>query len=225
MSVNCFVYSLVAHGNTPLAEFSLVEGGNFKTQAGRILEEVDPKDPHGHFEAGAHQFDTLTEPDRTVYLCLSLASVSTAHRQAFLTELKQKWRAKYGTTSSTMSAYEKSADFASDFQRLFTTLNSERAQKTAQIKDNLQKAQDESAQNLTKALCLGEELTTMSDKADRIKDSATAFGREAGDTRRKMLWQKIRWWLLGGLVATVIIVIVVMLACGGPSFSDCKSSD
>jgi aminopeptidase N len=71
-------------------------------------------------------------------------------------ELKQKWRAKYGNTGTTMSPYEKSAEFAPEFRRLFTTLNSERAQKTAHIKQNLQNAQDVTAQNLTKALTPGE---------------------------------------------------------------------
>jgi uncharacterized membrane protein len=64
----------------------------------------------------------------------------------------------------------------------------------------------------------------MSEKADKIKDSATAFHREAGDVRRMMFWQKIKWYLLGGVIALVIIFIIIMFACGGPAFSKCKGS-
>jgi vesicle-associated membrane protein 7 len=97
-------------------------------------------------------------------------------------------------------------------------------EKTAQIKQTLQNAQDVTAQNLTKALTRGEQLRTMSEKADRIKDSATAFHREAGDVRRMMFWQKIKWYVLGAVIALVIIVIIVMFACGGPTFSKCSGS-
>jgi vesicle-associated membrane protein 7 len=223
MSANVFLYGLVAHGNTPIAEFAAIEGGNIKAQAGKILEEIDPKEPQGYFQAGAHQFDTLTEPDRMVYLCLTVGTASKALRVSFLTELKQKWRAKYGNTGATMNAYEKSAEFSAEFRRLFTTFNSDRAQKIAQVKENLQKAQDETAQNLTKALARGEQLDVMSTKADKIKSSATAFHREAGNVRRQMFFQKIKWYLLGGIIILVVLFIIIMFACGGPAFSKCKS--
>jgi ribosomal protein L17 len=223
MSSNVFLYGLVAHGNTPLAEFAPIEGGNIRAQATKILEEIDPKEPLGYFQAGAHQFDTLSEPDRMIYLCLTVGTASSAIRVSFLNELKQKWRAKYGGTGSTMQAYEKTTEFSGDFRRLFTTFNSDRQQKIAQAKESLQKAQDANAQNLTKALIRGEQLDTMAEKADKIKDSATAFHREAKDVRMKMRWQKIRWYVLGAVIALVIIFVIVMFSCGGPSFSKCKS--
>jgi vesicle-associated membrane protein 7 len=221
MGTNVLLYGVVAHGTTPLAEYSLVSEGNIKTMALRMLEQIDPSQQWAEVDSNKFILYALTEPDRMTYICLTTDRASVQLRRSFLEELKGKWRSKYGNQGSSMKAYEKNGEFSNVIKTAFNTYNSERAQKVALIKENLQKAQDETAQNLTKALARGEQLEIMSQKADKIRDSAQAFHRSAGNLKRAMCWQKWRWYIIGGCILLVVIFIITMLICGGPSFSGC----
>jgi vesicle-associated membrane protein 7 len=61
----------------------------------------------------------------------------------------------------------------------------------------------------------------MEQKAESIKESANTFQREATNVRRKMCWQKWRWYIIGVLILLVIIFIIVWIACGA-SFQKCR---
>jgi vesicle-associated membrane protein 7 len=223
MTTNVLLYSVVAHGTTPLAEFSLASEGNIKTMALRMLEQIDPSQQWAELSSNKLVLYSLTEPDRMTYICLTTDRANVQLRRSFLEEIKGKWRSKYGNQGTSMKAYEKNAEFSNVIKTAFNTYNSERAQKVALIKDNLQKAQDETAQNLTKALARGEQLEIMSQKAEKIRDSAQAFHRSAGNLKRAMCWQKWRWYIIGGSILLILIFILVMFLCGGPSFSKCKN--
>ena len=129
-------------------------------------------------------------------------------RIAFVEELEQHWRAKYGNTSE-FAPYSKSQEFGPDIQLLFNTYNSERAQKIGQIRANIAKAQEETTKNLTLALERGEQLEIMSQKADTIKESAQAFHREANNVKSAMCWQKWRFRILIIVILLALIGVIV----------------
>jgi vesicle-associated membrane protein 7 len=221
MSSNVFVYGLVAYGSTPLAEYAAFEG-NFKQFAIAMLDQIDPTQTYSQSASENHVFFALNEPSRMIYLCLTDKKASEILRKNFLDELRNKWHAKYGNTGEKMRPYEKSSEFGPEIKRIFGTYNSDRAQKIAQVKENIQKTQDATTQNLTLALARGEQLEIMSQKADKIKDSATAFHREAKNVSRMMCWQKWRWYVIGGVIIAVVIFIILLIACGGFAFKKCK---
>lgn len=220
MSTNVFVYGLVAHGSTPLADYAPYEG-NFKQIAVRMLDQIDPKQQFSEAESNGHVFFAMTEPDRMVYLCLTEKKAPNALRKSFLEDMRTKWRTKYGNSGTTFKAYEKNSEFGPTIRLLFGTYNSDRAQKLALIKENVQKTQDQTTQNLTKALQRGEQLEIMSAKAENIKKSAQAFHREASNVKSMMCWQKWKFYIIGIIIGIVLIVIIIMLICGGPTFSKC----
>ena len=210
MASNVFVYGLVAHGSTPLCDYARYEG-NFKQIAVRMLDQIDPKQQFSEAESNGHVFFALTEPDRMIYLCLTEKRATNALRKTFLEDLRTKWRTKYGNAGSNFKAYEKNAEFAPTIKLLFGTYNSERARKIAQIKENVQKAQDTAAQNLTKALARGEQLEIMSQKAESIKKSAQAFHREASNVKSMMCLQKWKFYIIGIAAVIIIIIIIVIM--------------
>ncbi|KAH0786332.1 Synaptobrevin family protein [Histomonas meleagridis] len=214
-----FVYGLVAHSTTPLADYSSFEG-NFRTIAVKVLENIDPNIPTAISEQGQYVFQTLTEPDKMTYLCLTDKEAIATLRSNFLTDLRNKWRKKYGNNGAKFTAYSKSAEFSSDIRTLFNTYNSERARKIAYVKESQLKTNEQTVQNLKLALQRGEQLEVMSQKADKIKDSATAFHREASKVKSMMCWQKWRFRILIIVIVIILVLAICMIICG-PTFSKC----
>lgn len=217
---NVCVYGLVAYNNTPLAEFAAYEG-NFKTIAAKMLETMDRKSPRVQSEQNNHVFLAAND-DGMVYLVLTEQSASQSLRIAFLDDMKRKWRAKYGNGGRDFTAYSKTKEFGPTIESLFRTYNSEKAQKVYKIKDNQQKAQDTTVENLNLALKRGEKLEVMQEKANKVLDSAKAFHREAKNVRSMMCWQKYRLFVLLGVVIAIVLFLVITFACGGFSYKKCK---
>jgi vesicle-associated membrane protein 7 len=214
-----FIYAMIAFQHTPVAEFSPV-AGNCRDFATAMLEQIDPTQSFAQSECGQYVFYALVEKTGLVFLSLSVADASVFLRRNMLEEMKSKWHAKFGNTAEQMTAYQKSSDFESDFKAVFATFSTERAKKLAEVKDNIQKTQDQTTQNLTLALARGEQLEVMAAKADKILESASAFHREAKSVSRMMWCQKWRWYFIGAGIVVVIVFIIVLIACGG-NFKKC----
>ena len=219
-----FVYGLVAHGAVPLAEYS-PSTGNFKSVAIRLLENIDSKKQYHVLQSDPYVFHSFTDNNRMNYLCLTEKTASAQLRIAFLEELNRKWTSKYGTQGAKFTSYSKQKEFGPEIQALFTTYNSERAQKIANIKGNIAQAQEKMTENLTEALIRGEKLEVMEEKANNIKENAQVFHRKATAVKRKMCWEKYRWYVAGVIIVLVIIFILILIFCNGFKFQCGKSDD
>lgn len=218
-----FQYAMVARGTTPLAEYSTTRG-NVQAIANQILENIDPSKHVGVFEQDKYVYQSLCTPDRMVYLCCTEKSVSGSLRNSFLEELQRRWKQKYGSAVSQMKALSKSVEFQPDMVSLFSTYNSERARKMATIKANIAESQETMTQNLNEALARGAKFELMEKNATTIKKSTEAFKRETTALRKKMCFQKYKWYILAVGITVVLILAIVLFACGGFSFYKCKSS-
>ena len=205
-----FVYGLVAHGAIPLADYSGASG-NFKSVAIRLLENIDTKKPYHTLPSDPYVFHSFTDNNRMNFLCLTDKKVEANLRIAFLDELSRKWNSKYGNQGPKFSSYSKQKEFSPEIQALFTVYNSDQAQKIATIKGNLAKAQETMTENLTQALIRGEKLEVMEEKANSIKNHAEVFHRAATNVKRKMCWEKYRWYILGTIIVLVIIAVVALV--------------
>lgn len=215
-----FVYGLVAHGAVPLAEYS-PSTGNFKSVAIRLLENIDSKKQYHVLQSDPYVFHSFTDNNRMNYLCLTEKTASAQLRISFLEELNRKWTAKYGSQGAKFTSYSKQKEFSPEIQALFTMYNSERAQKIANIKGNIAQAQEKMTENLTQALIRGEKLEVMEEKANNIKENAQVFHRKATAVKRKMCWEKYRWWILGIVVGIVVLWLIISFICGF-NFKKCK---
>ena len=218
-----FKYAAVARGATPLAEHSLVTG-NHRTIAIRMLENIDPKTQRAVVEQNQGVFTAITEPDRVSFVVLTDKSVRLDGRLAFLNDLKQRWRGRYGNSAAGFAPNSKNAEFGStEMAALMRNYNSASFQKISTIQENLSEAQDQMTQNLTMALARHEQLSMMEEKAENIKESASTFKRTASQVRRHMCLQRWKWYFIGVAIALVVIFIIVWVACGA-SFQKCRKS-
>lgn len=223
MTTDYFKYALVAHGTIIICDYQPpTQTSTCRSFSQKILEQIDPRQERTNGEQGPYMYQALTEPDRMVYLCITSKDCIPRLRDQFCDSLKQKWRAKFGNRGPTMAAFSQAAAFGPTIELLFGTFNSERTKKLAMVKDNAQRIQDQTAQNLKLALERGEQLDIMSTKADKIKDSAKAFHREASKVKSAMCWQKYRCFVFIAVIVIIVLFVIIMFACGGPSFKNCK---
>ncbi|KAH0794416.1 Synaptobrevin family protein [Histomonas meleagridis] len=212
---NNFQYAMVANGIKPLAEYAILDG-NHRKIAVKMLENLDPKTPRAIIEQGNYVFMTLTDPDKTTYLCLTSKNVSPQARISFLQDLQRKWRSKYGNGGASFPPNSKDNEFGkTEIAALIRNFNSERNQKLTTIKENIAQAQEQMTQNLTMAFARGEQLEVMEKKAENIQNSSSTFHREATNVRKKMCFQKWKWYLLIFIIIVVVILVIILIACKG----------
>jgi vesicle-associated membrane protein 7 len=67
------------------------------------------------------------------------------------------------------------------------------------------------SQNLSEALRRGEQLKLFEQKAEDISNNTEIFKMEAKDLRKKMCWDRYRWWILGILIGFVLLDIIIII--------------
>lgn len=219
-----FKYALVGHDSIIVCDYNSpdVEISKSRSLAIKVLDQIDPSQARSTIEQGPFVIDTLCDPDKMVYLAITSKECLPRLRPQFLDDLKRKWKAKFGNRGPTLAANSQMASFGPNMELLFGTYNSARTMKLAKVKDHMQSAQDKSAQNLKLALERGEQLDIMATKADKIKDSAKAFHREASKVKSLMCFQKYKCILFIGVIVAILLFVIITFACGGFTYKNCK---
>lgn len=217
-----FVFAMVARGMTPLAEYPLGDR-NFQAYAERMLSSTDPKTPNAFAEQNNFLIVTHSEPDGMNFLLICQNTITASIRQNFLKELQQKWRQKCPGSAEGFEPHSKNADFGSiEIHKLLDFYNSQSFGKIAAIAKNLDDAKEQMDINLTMAYDRGDQLEDMDKKAENIKKFAGAFKDNAGEIRRKLSWQKWRFYVYVAIILIVFIFLIIVIACGGFTFKKCK---
>jgi hypothetical protein len=71
----------------------------------------------------------------------------------------------------------------------------------------------------------GEKLELLVDKTDQLQSQAFQFNKSSRKLKDAMWWKKVKIYALIAFVVCLVIWIISMIACGGPTYSSCKSDD
>jgi vesicle-associated membrane protein 7 len=216
-----FIYGLVAHGTTPLAEFSLISGPHEST-ALKILGNLSPKTPRSYVDHQSGIFQMLMEADGMIWLVYTDKSTSQDLRGSFLEDLRARWRQRYGGAGPSLAAHSKTAEFGrTEIAGLLNSFNSSRRQRIRQIEANIEDTAAAMTENLQAALTRGEELAALGAGAREVAEAAGEFRREAAKVRCRAACQRWRWYIVGGTVAAALVFCIVWVACG-TAFQHCR---
>lgn len=203
-----FFYAVVSKNGTPVADFEQAQG-NYQ----KIAKDLIPKLQEGPslaFEQGDFIFSAQMK-DNLGVIVLSKKSVDAKKRFFAVSEIMQKWTARYGSAS--FSAYSKSDEFGGEIQKTFNQLNNPSQSKIDAINSNIQATNEVMTQTLATAIQRSEKLEVLEDKAENIKNSANNFQRQATQVRRQMCCEKYKWWIIIGVVVVVVVAIIVIICC------------
>jgi len=78
------------------------------------------------------------------------------------------------------------------------------------IKGNINEIKIEMQNNVRKVLGNTEDLQSLDNKANKIKDNANMFKKDAADLKRKTCWQNFKWTIILVLVVIALLCIIVV---------------
>lgn len=111
------------------------------------------------------------------------------------------------------------------FETAKRRIESKEFAKVAIIQENLSATVDQMNDNLETALMRGQEIEHAHTSSQHLAQAAHSFNRSSSRLRCSLYWGKIRWILLGLLIALILIFFIILLACGGFKFPKCRKDE
>jgi hypothetical protein len=216
-----FIYGLVAHRTTPLAEFSVISGP-YESTAMKILRDLSPETPRSYAAHHSGIFQMLTDADGMTWLVYADKSTSQDQRGSFLEDLRARWRQRYGGSESSLAAHSKTAEFGrTEIATLLKSFNSSRRQRIRQIEANLEDTTVALTEDFEAALARGDGLVALQAGATELTEAAGEFRREVASLKCRGACQKWRWYIVGGAVVAALVFCIIWVACGA-AFQRCR---
>lgn len=207
------LYSLVARGQTVLAEYSFVTG-NANVIAIRILEKLPQEDTRVSYTQERHMFHVVVHGGLT-YLVVAEESFGRRIPFAFLEDVRTRFVATYGSAAKEAVAYEYNTEFSRALAERATYYSSDPgADAINRVKGELQEVKHIMVDNIEKVLERGERLDLLVDKTEVLQAGALGFRREARRLKRTMWARNVKLWIIASLVTTLLVYFLVAMACG-----------
>ncbi|XVF38710.1 hypothetical protein REPUB_Repub20aG0125200 [Reevesia pubescens] len=210
MSQEPFIYSFVARGTMVLAEYTEFTR-NFPVIATQCLQRL-PSSSNNKltYNCDHHTFNFLVE-DGYAYCVVAKDSVGKQISIAFLERMKADFKKRYGGgKTDTAIAKSLNKEFGPIMKKHMKYIieHAEEIEKLLKVKAQVSEVKSIMLENMDKAIDRGENLTTLADKTENLRDQAQAYRKHGTQIRRKMWYQnmKIKLVVLGILLLLILII-------------------
>ena len=211
-------YAAVARNTTILVQ-DAISGGNFDQWTTDILGQINPSQNQIMTEKGQYRFFVIHDQSGLNVICAANSTLQGKLAFDFLEDVQKRFNLQYARSWKNATAFGMQQEFSAQLHSLLQNSNDD---KIRQIKSNIADAQSTMTEAMQSALLRGDKIESMSQKADVLANNAKDYERNATKVKRKMCWEKYRWYLLGVIIAIIVILVIVLIACGGFS---CGGSD
>ncbi|CAH9071779.1 unnamed protein product [Cuscuta europaea] len=209
MAGESFIYSFVARGTMVLAEYTEFTG-NFPAIADRCLQKLPSTNNKFTYNCDHHTFNFLVE-DGYAYCVVAKDSVGKQISIAFLERLKADFKKRYGGgKADTAVAKSLNQEFGPCMKEHMKHIidHADEIEKLLKVKAQVSEVKSIMLENIDKAIERGENLTTLTNKAEDLQNSAKQFKKQGTEIRRKMWYQnmKVKLVVLGILILLVLVI-------------------
>ena len=211
-------YVAIARNTTILAQ-DAISSGNFDQWATEILGQINPTQNQIMTDKGQYRYFIIHDQSGLNVICAASSTLQGKLAFDFLDDVQKRFNLQYARSWKNAPAFGMQQEFSTQLHSLLQGANDD---KIRQIKSNLAEAQGTMTEAMQQALLRGDKIDTMSQKADVLANNAKDYERSATRVKRKMCWEKYRWYLIGAIIVVIVIIIIVLIACGGFS---CGSKD
>lgn len=213
-------YAAVARNTTILTQ-NAITSGNFDQWTLDILGHINQEQNQIMAEKGNYRFFIVHEKEGLNFVCAANQTIQAKQAFDFLDQVKKRFNLQYARSWKNAPSFGMQQEFGSQLNALLTNANND---KIRQIKSNISDAQASMTEAMQNALLRGDKIEDMSQKADIMAANAKEYERSATKVKRKMCWEKYRWYFIGAALLIIFIFILVLIICGGFTFHKCKSS-
>ncbi|KAK8706450.1 hypothetical protein V6N13_050015 [Hibiscus sabdariffa] len=185
MSLEPFIYSFVARGTMILAEYTEFTG-NFPAIAAQCLQKLPSSNNKFTYNCDHHTFNFLVE-DGYAYCVVAKDSVGKQISIAFLERLKVDFKKRYGGgKADTAIAKSLNKEFGPIMKEHMKYIieHAEEIEKLLKVKAQVSEVKSIMLENIDKAIDRGENLTTLADKTENLRDQAQAYRKQGTQIRQ-----------------------------------------
>lgn len=216
-----------SHPFLPLIGFLFSATGNFPTVTRVLLSKIPQEDGKQTYVYDQYLFHYIVE-NGICFLCMS--DELNKHRIpfAFLTDMKDRFTAKYGREEPQQAiAFAYNEEFSKIIAERMDYFNSDEADKSIDnlgaVKSQIDDVKGVMVQNIERVLERGERLELLVERTDRLNQQAFRFEASSRSLRRTMKWRQMRGYVVGGVAICVLLFILIATGCGGIDFHRCRS--
>ena len=213
------IYTLIAHGDTILAEYT-EKTGNFEAVAKQLINKIDTSENRimsYMYPKEKFVFHYIVDNGLT-YLCMADEGFGRLIVFRFLEDIKNRFLSSFGLDRvKHAQLYAFNADFRDTIRRGMNNANDPRNMqyrstdnKINQINIEIEKTKNTVMESIEKVLDRGDKLETLLDKSDGLVESGRIFKGSSRDLKNRMMWKNIKMTLL--LVFIILIVGYVIFA-------------
>lgn len=212
------IYSLVAYGNTVLAEHATASG-NFISVSRKILSKISAAaSGKMSYAYDQHYFHYFTS-NELIVLCMSDSSFPRRVAFAFLEDAYERFTQNYGTSFASAMPFQMNEDFSRVLARQMEYFSFDpRADKIGQVKDRLDDTKKIMVENIERILDRGEHIELLVSKTDKLSESSFRFKQSSRNLRYAMCMKYIWLWIVLIVIVLAIVVfglwILSSLICG-----------
>ena len=154
--------------------------------------------------------------DGMVYMCMADEDMSRRIPFAFLADIKNRWKATYGSRGRSAMAYGMNDEFSRVLSKQmdYYSHNPE-ADRINQVKGGLEDVKSIMVSNIEKGLERGERIELLVDKTDALSSSALNFKNKSRTLKRHMWWKNAKLTIIIAVVVILIFYFILAAACGG----------
>ena len=199
--------------------------GNFPTVTRVLLSKIPDHDGKMSYVYDNHVFHYIVEGG-ICYLCMS--DEKNKHRipYAFLTDMMDRFRGRYGQEEpQTAIAFSMNEEFSPVIRERMDFYNSDGADLTVDnigaVKSQIEDVKGIMVQNIEKVLERGEKIELLVDKTDRLNQQAFRFQSSSRTLHRAMYWRKMRCYVMAGVIAVLLVYFLAASACGTMNLGKC----
>lgn len=203
------IYSLVARGNTILAEYT-DRTGTFTIVTQNILDRIPNKDAKCTYVYDRFLFHYIRE-DGIVYLCMADEAFGRRIPFAFLQQIIKDF-APYKARTARAIAYALNRDFAPVLQRQMATFSRDAGgDKLGQARKEVEQVKDIMVQNIERVLERSEMLDNILDKTENLQAESHLFQKRSTKLRSTMWWQNQKMCIILTCVILGICLIIGLI--------------
>jgi vesicle-associated membrane protein 7 len=215
-----FDFAAVAREKTILALYA-TSGGNADVVTLEILGGIEPGETRATREKGQSRYFVIHDNGGLNFIVGGSAKIPPDEAFSFLQGLQRKFLLQYPRTWKNSPIYGMQQEFGMQIKQMLENKTNEKIKK---IKENLEETQETMTHAMEMALLRDSSLHEMELKTNSISETAGAYERKAISLKRRICWEKYRYYIIGVLIILVVLFLIVVISCGGFSFEYCKTN-
>jgi vesicle-associated membrane protein 7 len=225
MAESALIYCMVARGkDTILAEYSGCSG-NFTSYVPQVMRKLDISKLLSNYVLERYSFFVLAR-EGYVYLVLADSNYELRIAISFLKEVEALFKSRFSESERRHAiAYKLNESFQPALKAKVQEYSEKRnVDKISQLKQKMSELEEQAMKNLDKIIERGEKIDIMVERTKVMSETSYDLRTQATSVRRTMWWRNKKMCLLLVLLVLFVIFVIVLIACGGFSFSKCRSS-